>query len=74
MSIGSGAFRSCTSLTSVTFATGSDINGENFGSYAFPEGSNGNGGNTLRAAYLANHGGAGTYTRDSNGDAWTKQP
>jgi len=72
------AFAGCTSLTSVTFGTGSNIPGETFGENAFPEGANGAGGQTLRNAYFnatnTTSGGAGTYTRQANGDAWTKQP
>jgi hypothetical protein len=69
-SIGGSAFYVCTSLTSVTFATGSDIT--TFGSSAFPEGSAGNGGDALKIAY--NTGNAGTYTREANGNTWSKQP
>jgi hypothetical protein len=67
-SIGSWAFYNCSSLTSVTFATGSNIS--SFGSYAFPQGTE-SGGNSLQSVYLAN--GAGTYTRLTNGSYWTKQ-
>jgi len=70
-SIGIYAFFGCTGLTSVTFATGSNINEDDFGGGAFPEGSYGIGGNTLKEAYKT--GGAGTYTRAANGDTWTKQ-
>jgi len=66
------AFTSCTSLTNVTFATESNIANNDFGSSAFPEGSYGNGGNTLKTAYST--GKAGTYTRDENGATWTRQP
>jgi hypothetical protein len=69
--IGGEAFNSCASLTSVTFAAGSNITNVNFGTNAFPEGSNGDGGNTLKSAYSA--GKAGTYTRAANGDTWTKK-
>jgi hypothetical protein len=69
-SIGSYAFSTCTSLTSVTFETGSNITSGNFGSNAFPEGSEGYGGDTLKTAY--NTGKAGTYTRAANGSTWTK--
>jgi hypothetical protein len=69
-SIGLTAFQFCISLTSVTFTTGSNIANTNFGDNAFPEGSNGFGGNTLRTAY--NTGRAGTYTRAANGSTWTK--
>jgi len=73
-SIGNNAFQYCTGLTSVTFASGSAITSENFGSSAFPQGTTG-GGDNLRTAYLnANTGGAGTYTRASSGSTWTKQP
>jgi len=37
---------------------------------AFPEGSTGSGGNTLKAAYAT--GKAGTYTRAANGNTWSK--
>jgi len=72
MSIDNAAFSGCTKLTSVTFSTGSNITISYFGSSAFPEGSNGQGGYNLRTAYFA--GGAGTYTRDNGGSIWTKQP
>jgi len=68
--IGGSAFSGCTSLTSVTFGSGTITNG-NFETNAFPEGSNGLGGNNLMTTYLA--GGAGTYTRTSGGSTWTKQ-
>ena len=71
--MGQEAFRSCNSLTIVTFATESNISSDNFGASAFPEGGD-YGGNTLRTAYLSTSGGAGTYTREPNGDTWTKQP
>ncbi|MDR2702065.1 MAG: leucine-rich repeat domain-containing protein, partial [Spirochaetaceae bacterium] len=61
-----GAFWGCTSLTSVTFATGSNI--PNFGSRAFPEGRNGDGGNDLRLRYSIDK--AGTYTRSATGSTW----
>jgi len=67
-SIGDWAFTACDNLTSVTFATGSAIT--SFGSNAFPEGSNSYSDN-LKTAYLAS--GAGTYTRDNDGEVWTKQ-
>jgi predicted small secreted protein len=71
-SIGNSAFSDCTSLTSVTFATGSNIQSTNFGSYTFPEGSSTDGvGDSLRIAYIT--GEAGTYTRPANGTTWTKQ-
>jgi hypothetical protein len=69
--IGDSAFSWCTNLVSVTFESGSAISSGNFGSSAFPEGSYGSGGDSLRTAYLA--GGAGTYTREANGSVWTKQ-
>ncbi len=69
-SMGNYAFENCRNLRSVTFAAGSAIISDNFGSNAFPEGS-GNGGNTLKTAYLA--GGAGTYTRAAYGEVWTKR-
>jgi len=71
--IGEYAFDGCINLTSVTFATGSNITSTNFGEYAFPDGryigvdEDGyeynycSGGNNLKTAYLG--GGAGTYTR-----------
>jgi hypothetical protein len=67
-SIGNYAFYCCSGLTSVTFETGSDIDDAYFGNKAFPEGEYGNGGNSLRTAYL--RGGAGTYTRPANGTTW----
>jgi len=73
-SIGGNAFSSCTSLTSVTFATGSNIPDANFENHAFPEGSDGYGGNTLKTAYNNAATKAGTYTRSANGSTWTKQP
>jgi hypothetical protein len=66
-SIYDNAFSSCESLTSITFATGSNIT--LFGDRAFPQ-ELGQGGNNLRTAY--NTGGAGTYTRATNGAVWTK--
>jgi hypothetical protein len=61
-------------LTSVTFQIGSNIYDSNFGNYAFPQGgTNQQGfsyGNNLRTAYRA--GRAGTYTRATNGETWTK--
>ncbi|WP_461251823.1 hypothetical protein [Treponema sp. R8-4-B8] len=60
-----------TSLTSVTFATGSNIAYANFGDNAFPEGYYG--GDNLRTSYLAASPKAGTYTREENGDTWSKQ-
>jgi hypothetical protein len=70
-SIGDRAFSSCTSLTSVTFVTGSNIAKENFGVAAFPEKSKLFGGDSLKNAYAT--GKAGTYKRAVNGDTWTKQ-
>ncbi|WP_461255834.1 leucine-rich repeat domain-containing protein [Treponema sp. R80B11-R83G3] len=70
INIGNSAFEGCTSLTSVTFVTGSDIDNDDFGYNAFPEGSYGYGGNTLKTAYST--GKAGTYTRAANGSRWTK--
>jgi len=67
-SIGDWVFVGCTNLTSVTFKLGSDISNEDFGENTFPKGSEF--GNTLKEAYLT--GGAGMYTRASNGDTWTK--
>jgi len=72
-SIGLGAFALCISLTSVTFATGSNIPDVNFENNAFPEGSAGYG-NTLKTAYNAASPKAGTYTRAANGSTWSKQP
>ncbi|MDR2597023.1 MAG: leucine-rich repeat protein [Treponema sp.] len=69
--IGNYAFHDCPSLTSVTFATGSNIPDANFGTNVFPEGSEGNGGNSLKTAYSI--GKAGTYTRAANGSTWSKQ-
>jgi hypothetical protein len=77
VTIGSGvnniedyAFDECTSLISVTFATGSNIPDANFGKEVFPEGSDGDGGDTLKTAYST--GKAGTYTRAANGETWAK--
>ncbi|MDR2519049.1 MAG: leucine-rich repeat domain-containing protein [Spirochaetaceae bacterium] len=68
--IGDSAFYECGSLTSVTFEAGSRIGSGNFGDDGeyppFP--------GDLRAQYLAQTGGAGTYTRPYGGDNWTKQP
>jgi hypothetical protein len=72
-SIGNWAFRDCTNLTSITFATGSNIPDANFGNDVSPEGSDGDGGNTLKTAYNAASPKAGTYTRAANGDTWSKQ-
>jgi hypothetical protein len=62
-SIGSGAFWECASLASITF--NSAIPSKDLDSDAFHRLGD------LRAKYLA--GGAGTYTRQSGGTAWTKQ-
>ena len=70
-SIGYWVFDLCTSLTSVIFATGSNIANANFKDSAFPEGERGDGGNTLKKAYST--GKAGTYTRQTNGWTWSKQ-
>jgi len=70
-SIGGQAFDGCTSLTSVTFAEGSNITDANFGSVAFPE-SDGYGGDTLKTAYLAASPKAGRYTRWAGDDIWWK--
>ena len=72
-SIGYGVFWGCTNLTSITFATGSNISSANFGDNAFPQGSNGSGGNTLKTAYNAASPKEGTYTRAANGSTWSKQ-
>jgi len=68
------AFGECRNLISVTFAQGSAISSGNFGDRVFYEGHAINsGGNNLRTAYLANGGGAGTYTRaGSSATVWTK--
>jgi len=72
-SISKGAFICCTGLNSVTFAEGSSISADNFDDEVFPEGNYGYyGTKTLRTAYLATGGGAGTYTREANGSTWTK--
>jgi hypothetical protein len=68
-SIGSQAFSGCTALISVRFE-GSAITDANFGVYAFPQGTNGEGGDNLETAYLA--GGAGTYTRTAGDSNWAK--
>jgi len=64
------AFGGCTSLTSVTFTTGSNIPDANFGIGAFPEYPS-SGGDSLKRAYST--GKAGTYTRPANGSTWAKQ-
>jgi hypothetical protein len=58
-------------LTSVTFAPGSSIPSGSFGPSAFPEGTYGIDGDTLKTAYAGGH--AGTYTRTAGGADWTKQ-
>jgi len=63
-SIGTNAFNGCFNLTSVTF-TGS-IPASGFDAKAF------NSVGDIRDKYLAAGGGAGTYTRPSDGTAWTK--
>jgi hypothetical protein len=63
------AFHS-TGLTSVTFAVGSDIS--EIGNRAFPEGVSG-GGNSLREAYNQANPKHGTYTREPDGEEWTKE-
>jgi hypothetical protein len=66
------AFLRCYNLTSVTFATESNIVSADFSNDAFPEGTAGNGGNSLRTAY--DTGKAGTYTRAStSATVWVKQ-
>ena len=67
--IGDSAFQYCFSLTSVTFATGSNITNNNFGERAFLI--NYNSVNNLKTAYST--GKAGTYTRPKDGDTWTKK-
>jgi len=64
------AFIFSSNLTSVTFATGSNVTAANFGLNAFPVGNLGATSDALKTAYLA--GGAGTYTRASGGSTWTK--
>jgi hypothetical protein len=70
-SIVNWAFMGCTSLTSVTFAVGSNIANGSFGK-AFPEGSDGVGGDTLKSAYNAASTKSGEYTRAPNGSTWSK--
>jgi hypothetical protein len=60
-------FSGCDSLTSVTFADGSNISENKFDAYSFDE--NGD----LYLKYFAPNGGAGTYTREANGNTWSKQ-
>jgi len=69
--IGGYAFSGCKSLNSVTFASGSNIQDIDFSLDAFPEGKDGDGGNTLKTAYST--GKAGTYTRQKNGSTWKKK-
>jgi len=71
-SIGNNAFTGCASLTEVTFVAGSNIANDNFGDSAFPEESNGLGGNTLKTAYANAVTKSGTYTRATNGPTWAK--
>ncbi len=68
--IETNAFSKCTGLVSVTFATGSNIGDNAIANNAFPEGSSGTGGNSLKTAYQT--GKAGTYTRTSGGSTWAK--
>jgi len=65
--IGGNAFYDCNSLTSVTFAPGSAITGDNFASNAFPPSEGYGGSDVLKTAYLAD--GAGRYTYTS-GSGW----
>ncbi|MDR2519285.1 MAG: leucine-rich repeat domain-containing protein [Spirochaetaceae bacterium] len=63
--IGEHAFFNCDLLTSVTFGAGSSIRSADFAYYgSFP--------GDLRAAYFAQAGGPGTYTRPSNSSSWIK--
>jgi hypothetical protein len=73
--IATDVFISCDTLTSVTFAAGSRIPSANFGINAFPEGGGPGAqrGNILRTVYLADGGGAGTYTRSAGGTDWAKR-
>jgi len=67
------AFSGCTNLTSVTFATGSNISNDNFGINAFPDKTNGGGGDSLKTAYKDSaNPKAGTYMREPNGLTWSK--
>jgi hypothetical protein len=70
--IGEEAFLDCSSLTSVTFETGSNIMPTNFADNVFPEGDYGYPDNSLKTTYLAASPKAGTYTRAANGETWTK--
>jgi len=67
-SIGNYAFSGCTGLTGVIFEGSGTAIGDN----AFPEGSNGDGGNTLQTAYNNTSSKAGTYMRASGGSTWAK--
>jgi hypothetical protein len=60
------AFDGCSDLVSVEFKSASTTIEDN----AFPEGSSGDGGNTLKTAYIA--GQAGVYKRDAGGSNWEK--
>jgi hypothetical protein len=57
----------------VSFEGSGNLSSRSFGNNAFPEGSSGSGGNTLKTAYLAAEGGVGTYAREAGGSVWTKQ-
>jgi len=70
--IGEDAFAGCENLTTVVFAEGSSI--ASFGSNAFPQGNDGDGGDALKTAYNAASNKAGTYTRPPSGSVWEKQP
>jgi len=61
-----GTFYGCTSLASVTFE--GTISSSGFNANAFPAASMGD----LRAKYLAEGGGIGTYTREPPALVWTK--
>jgi len=60
------AFENCTSLTSVRFERVDTTFSETFTFVSYDET------RSLLAAYYT--GGIGTYTRDSDGDVWTRQP
>jgi len=67
--IAQNSFHNAAALTSVTFETA----GIEIGETAFPLGASpGAGNNNLRTAYTT--GGAGTYTRATNGNTWTRVP
>jgi len=69
-SIGWYAFSWCRNLTSVTFE--GTITNENFGGNAFlPEEGDEANGDSLKIVYLED--GEGTYTREENGEVWTKE-